>query len=102
MVDVTFIKERGRGYCGAKILNHAGDEKICSAVSALGMTLIGALQRVPNIHFEQVFYEHGQVSVFTRLFLDEEAQKEVDTIYQTIWIGLKQLEATYPENLKVL
>jgi uncharacterized protein YsxB (DUF464 family) len=100
MVECKF--EKGTfGYIAAEIRNHAADPKVCAATSALGMALIGTLQTIEGISIARCDYGSGIIDVLVNPFEDEQKQQEIDTIFQTVWIGLKQLESTYPDNIVV-
>lgn len=89
------------GIYACEISNHAGEPLICSAVSALGMTLVGTLQKIPDVTFNKSYYGDGHINIDINPLMDEDKQHEVDTVFKTIYIGLKQLEATYPNNVQV-
>lgn len=101
MVNVKFFVGNF-GVYGCSIVNHAGDPLVCASVSAIGMMLLGALENVPDVHFIDSRHGDGFIHVEISPFVDEDKQKEVDVIFKTTYIGLKQLERSYPERIEVL
>lgn len=100
MTKVEFVRG-DYGFEELNINNHAEDKVVCSAISSLGMTLIGALQHSFADLISECYYSDGFLSVKINPSLDEDRQKTVDTIFETIYVGLKQIEATYPQNINI-
>lgn len=100
MVKVTVIKT-DYGYIAMRIDNHAGDPLVCSAVSALGMALVGTLKGVDGLDIPACYYGSGMIDVSIHPFMDEQKQAVVDAIFETVYVGLKQIEGSYPNNINV-
>lgn len=99
MVEVTF--RRGDfGYFGYSAREHAGDPLVCSAVSILSMTLIGYLKSCVGIE-TTANYMPGYVEVEMLPSMEEEIREKTDIIWSVIHFGLKQLEASYPDKVRI-
>jgi uncharacterized protein YsxB (DUF464 family) len=92
------------GYEEYHITGHAGynpgNDIVCAATSALGFALIGSLQKMNGISFRQLQAEDG-IDLAIEPFINDDMQKITDTIFMTIYIGLKQIEQAYPEHVQV-
>ena len=102
MVKAQF--KRGHyGYEECHISGHAefnpGNDIVCSAVSALGFALIGSLKNLNGISFRQLQADNG-IDIVIEPFTGT-MQKISDTIFQTIYIGLMQIEKAYPGHVQV-
>jgi uncharacterized protein YsxB (DUF464 family) len=100
MVNCLFEKSN-YGYIGAKIENHAGDPKVCAGVSALGMALVGMMNNVVDLDIVKCEHYSGDIEVLINPFVDEFKQNVVDTIFLTVYVGLKQLEGSFPDDIRV-
>jgi uncharacterized protein YsxB (DUF464 family) len=89
------------GYISATIKNHAGDPKVCAGVSSLGMALVATLNNVGDLDIVKCDHYFGNIEVHINPFIDESKQSVVDTIFYTVYIGLKQLEEIFPEDIRV-
>lgn len=103
MVKVCF-KKGNYGYEECHIDGHAeyngGNDIVCSAVSALGFALIGALKNLAGVSFRELQAEKG-IDVVINPFSKESLRLLTETIFMTIYIGLKQVEKAYPDNVKI-
>jgi len=90
------------GYIKAEFTDHAGDSLVCASISGLGMALVGTLNRVEDINFAYCNYGKGNISLMVHPFQDAEKQQIVDTIFETIYVGVSQIEKKYPNNVKVM
>lgn len=106
MVDVRFEGKSLR-FTGVHIHGHAtGSETVCAIVSALGMALVGALKNVELIYgkraieFLQFQYEDGIDIVLNDY--PKPLYHTVNAMFTTIYIGLKQVEQSSPEYVRVI
>ena len=99
MVNIRFLKS-SYGFEEAEFNNHAGDTKVCNAVSALGCTLVATLD-----HFGAVYRQReiNEASIIVKIepFLDDEKQTELHTAFTTIYIGLIGIMRKHPKNIKI-
>jgi uncharacterized protein YsxB (DUF464 family) len=104
LVEATFYATE-RGFTGCTIDGHAeynrGNDIVCSAISALGMALVGALKAVKDLDLVRCEYRGGNIRIESRLFIEDADQAPVDAIYRTVFIGLKQVERSYPKYVQV-
>jgi uncharacterized protein YsxB (DUF464 family) len=98
-----YFKKDGDNYISAEIVGHAGfnpgNDIVCSAISALGWTLLGALENVDGAEVEYSV-KSGEITCKT-FTVDESEKDKVNCIFETVLIGLKQIELAHPENLKI-
>lgn len=103
MVEVRFVKGN-YGYEECHIDGHAGynpgNDIVCAAVSALGFALVGALRNITGISFREFQTENG-IDLAINPFVDEDNQKISDTVFMTVYVGLKQIEKSYPGHVRV-
>jgi uncharacterized protein YsxB (DUF464 family) len=86
-----------------------GNDIVCSAVSALAYTLAGALEfmkaRKAYTNLNEFELEHTEnpgdflckVSKVTLY-----AEYKIKAVFQTIFIGLKQIEQQFPEHINIV
>lgn len=103
MTKVTFTKVNG-DFTAMDILGHAGfnpgNDIVCSAISALGWTLLGAIKNVPGTDFEYCVKDGTMTCRITKI--DSFASKdEINVIFKTVCVGLAQVELSYPKHLSV-
>lgn len=105
MVEVSFIKG-DYGFETLKVVGHAnynpGNDIVCSAISALTQALIGTLQNIPGLKFNNKTVQDGNIFVEIVPFLDENVQRIIDTVFLTVMIGLKQIEKSYPQSIHIV
>jgi uncharacterized protein YsxB (DUF464 family) len=103
MVKASFYNVKNKHFA-LRILGHAefnpGNDIVCAAVSALAYTFAGAVQGYGDIG--KLRLESGDF-VCT---LDTNGREKADSdhasiVFDTILLGLKQIEATYPDNIRV-
>jgi uncharacterized protein YsxB (DUF464 family) len=103
LVEVCF-KKGNYGYEECRIEGHAGfnpgNDIVCAAVSALGFALIGSLRNISGISFRKFQAENG-IDLAINPFIDKGNQRIADTVFMTVYIGLKQIEKAYPEHVQV-
>lgn len=103
MVEVSFNKG-SYGYEECHIKGHAdynpGNDIVCSAVSALGFALVGTLKSINGISFRELQYEKG-VDVIINPFINPGQRRSIDMVFMTVYIGLKQIESSYPGHVHV-
>ena len=101
MVEATLKKDKQGNYTGIEINGHAnynpGNDIVCSAISALGYTLIGSLRNEEGVMLNYSINDEGIKCDVTSEHIDN-----VNKIFEVIKIGLLQIEITYPDNLKVI
>lgn len=103
MIKVNFMSN-GNHFTGFKSSGHAnynmGNDIVCAAVSALAYTLLGTLQNVANIRFPKTRVREGNMR-FSVTTDDPQASEVVDVVFKTIYIGMLQLQKTYPKNIYI-
>lgn len=103
MTEVKFYKG-SYGFEKVTVQGHAeyntGNDIVCAGISALAQALVGTLQNVDGISFKKKKVEPGNIELEIEPFFDE-YQKSIDSIFFTVYIGLSQIEKSYPKNIKV-
>lgn len=84
-------------YRAITIDGHAGIKELCNAISTLGWTLAGTLQ---NLRGEVDFTEDSDKG-FMGIWLSGSPDTRSNTAFETILIGLKQLEEKYKKNISI-
>lgn len=80
----------------------AGNDIVCSAVSVLGYTAIGALSDIAAIDFDYSIGESGYMKCSIPVEIPFHKKSGVKTILDTIVLGFKQIELSYEKYVAVL
>jgi uncharacterized protein YsxB (DUF464 family) len=103
LVEAIF-KKGSYGFEECHIEGHAGynpgNDIVCSAVSALGYALVGALKNINGLSIREMQAENG-IDVIINPFIEPSRQRAVDMVFTTVYIGLKQIEQAYPGHVQV-
>lgn len=102
MINITFVCF-GNNFYEFHSEGHAefnkGNDIVCAGVSALSYALLGTLENIKGL---KVKNEINNGKMFIGI---DAATKDVhaiaNTVFSTICIGLKQLQLTYPDHVKV-
>ena len=89
MTDIRIMK--GREETAIKMSGHAGDERVCSALSALFCTLIYALERRAGLS-HSVSAGKAEACFFNSAFANDAAAVIAD--------GFALIAEKYPENVR--
>ena len=104
MISISIVEDKLGTVRGFEIQGHSGyaqrgKDIICSAVSALAYTAVGALGDM----YKEPLWETRDG--YMRCMIPDEVEKDsrrvVDTIMNTIIIGFKQIGLSYSEYVKV-
>jgi len=96
--------------CGAilkyKVHGHAGyaehgQDIVCAAASATIYTAAGALNKLCGAPKRCARERDGYFELTPPVFKDSDKARVANIILETTYIGFKQIEASYPEYLKV-
>ena len=94
MVKVE-IEHSKWGYHRLSIVNHAKSE-VCNAASAIGWTIAAAIENfVPADKIMRQIYQDGNINI------EVMPNDEYNMIFEIAFIGFKQLELNYPEEILV-
>lgn len=96
----------GEKICGFDMAGHAnyapyGEDIVCAAVSVLAIATVNSLETQLGQIRANVSDETGRVSCFLQAVLDEQQEIIAQSIFQTLEIGLRSVEQTYPDYLKL-
>lgn len=101
MVNVKFYKNQF-GYYKAIMTGHAnykpGNDIICSAVSALGLALVGTIKNIQGLKTKKCEYKKDIRVIVEQ---DQKYQSLINAVFTTIFIGLLQIMNSYPKNVAV-
>lgn len=104
MITVTYFKSH-RGYERFTMEGHAnfnpGQDIICAAASGLAWALVGVLDNIPELQ-KHINIQSGSLQVEIVPFFEDHKQQLLDMAFETVIIGLKQIEKKYPDFLNVL
>lgn len=106
LVRIHITRDRNKSIRRFEIAGHAlfdekGRDIVCAAVSAIAYTALGGLTNVAAVPFNCNIEEGGMVcSLFDGA--SGEAALKAETILETMVIGLKQIEKSYPGNITVI
>lgn len=94
--------ESNRGIEKVTIDNH-GKTEVCNAVSGLGWALLGTVLDMedPQPNIRSLEQEDGYISIEVDPFIEEADQRVLDHVFKVIFIGLKQIEQKYPQDIVV-
>ena len=103
MITVTAIREQG-AVVGFHVSGHAnqgayGEDLVCAAVSAIVQTAILGIREVLNIT-AGVSIEEGQTTCILEKGVTKEQQAKASIVFDTMMLGLKSIQASYPKTLK--
>lgn len=109
MVTVTMLRQKGRtvgftsaGHAGC---GEAGEDLVCSAVSAVTQTCLLGLTDVLGLKLGgQVAYEIDDVKGITCILsgdTDEEQFGKAELLFLTMEAGLRSIQASYRSALKI-
>lgn len=106
MIKVNICRDRAGNINRFIVRGHSGYDKpgkdiVCSAVSAVAFTTVGALGDI--IGLKDFFDEkHGFMSCNLDMELSPELRHDANIIMATAEIGFKQIELAYPKYVKVM
>ena len=89
---------RVRGHAGYAA---HGEDIVCAAASATAFTAAGALERLCGAPDSCTVERDGYLMISVPAFRDSETAHRADIIMEAAYIGFKQIEASYPGNLRV-
>ena len=102
MIEITFVCF-GNNFFEYHSKGHAdynpGNDIVCAAVSALSYALLGTLENVKDASTDHKIKNGNMFISITPL--NKSVHAIANTVFTTIYIGLKQLELTYPEHVNV-
>ena len=102
MIEITFVCF-GNNFYEYHSEGHAnfypGNDIVCAAVSALSYALLGTLENIENLELNKTIKD-GDMMIAIGAD-NKNVHAIANTVFTTIYIGLKQLELTYPEHVNV-
>lgn len=107
MIKINIGKDLAGNIRKFTVKGHAGyaeigSDIVCSAVSAVSFTAIGAIKEL--IGLKKFYRQHrwGIISCKLDMDLPPEQRHDVNIIMATAEIGFKQIEYAYPDYVKVM
>ena len=103
MITVTVVREQGT-VVGFTVSGHAnrgayGEDLVCAAVSAVVQTAILGIREVLNIS-AGVSIQEGQTFCILEQGVTPKATERAAIVFDTMLLGLKSIQASYPRTLK--
>ena len=103
MINITFVcfgnnfyEFHSEGHSGL----NPGNDIVCAGVSALSYALLGTLKNIQNLSVEHNIQD-GNMSIEIKSSENKAVHAIANTVFTTVYIGLKQLEISYPNHVKV-
>ena len=99
MVEINFKRDH-YGYYAFQAKDHAGDALVCAACSALGMALVSTAMNLEGARVSS-HYSKGYINLEITPTPNKRRQLVMDTVFTTVFIGLKQVEAVYKDKVRI-
>jgi len=103
LINITFVcfgnnfyEFHSEGHSGL----NPGNDIVCAGVSALSYALLGTLKNIQNLSVEHNIQD-GNMSIEIKSSENKAVHAIANTVFTTVYIGLKQLEISYPNHVKV-
>lgn len=94
--NVTFGKNSTRIY----VKGHT-EPKICSAISAITYSMLGALENFKTDGYELDYEDKDGETKCNIMFVEEWNSNRLDTVIDMWLIGLQQIQLKYPDSISV-
>ena len=105
MIAVYMLQKGGHtvGFeaAGHAMFREAGSDIVCSAVSALTQTAVLGLTELLELELDLSIDEEEGICCRLKPGLTPGQQQQAQLILDTMWIGLRSIEESYAENLRV-
>lgn len=106
MIQVTIVKKNGNitGYYAQGHAEYAemGSDIVCAAISTVMQNPLAGIQEVLHLNPQYGFDEDGYLTVNFSNLDYQEKKKEVSALLETMIVMLKELERSYPKNIKLV
>lgn len=109
MIEAKFYRDRNNGdfITGFSVTGHAGfgdhgSDIVCAAASAIMYTAAAGLANVAEAEFAFEVRKDGAAVCGLDPDNAEDVNEKARVILETMCVGLRQLEAKYPGNVKVI
>ena len=110
MVTVTMLCQNGRAVgftsTGHANFGEAGEDVVCSAISAITQTCVLGLTQVAGLRAgKHLALEIGEETGITCILsgdTDEEQQQKAELLFSTMEEGLRSIKASYRGAIKIL
>ncbi len=102
MIEVRFFT-KGSAVTGFSFKGHAGAGEygydiVCSAVSALSINTVNALEAFTDVPFEEESSEDGG---YLSCKLKDADDRDGQLLMKTLRLGITQMAESYPENIRI-
>lgn len=106
MIRVTIVRKNG-SITGYHALGHAeyaemGSDIVCAAVSTVMQNPLAGIQEVLHLHPQYGFDGDGYLTVNFDELDYQGKEKEVSALLETMIVMLRELERSYPKNIKLV
>ena len=105
MITVSFFLNKDGLISGFQSEGHAdageyGYDIVCSAVSALTINTVNAIENLTEARFEEEANEEGG---FLKVILVPQSEEDRDSqlLLKALQLGINQMADNYPENLRI-
>lgn len=105
MISINVVRDKNGFIWEFVVKGHAGYDKpgrdiVCSAITAIATTAVGALEDIVGI--KDSIVEEGYLRCTIPKDISQEDKAKVKLILETIIIGFKQIEFSYKKYVSVL
>src|SRR5574343_188032 len=109
MCVVSVVVKINKNSFSLKFSGHAdydpGNDIVCAGISTLFYTLLGALLNVKDKYDKQItiFFSENQ-GLINCVFIKSKmlAKYQISIILDTVYLGMKQIELKYPDNVRII
>lgn len=106
MTNILF-KTKNQKYIGFKAEGHTGfaahgKDIVCAAVSVLTQNTVNALEYFIGLDNLEIKIDEGNLEVNLDAAMAQETEHDAQILIQALYLGLINLEDTYPKHLEVV
>ena len=105
MITVDFFQNEDGALLGFQSEGHAdageyGYDIVCSAITALTINTVNAIEKLTVAQFEEETDEKGG---FLKVILDTGSERNPDAqlLLKTLLLGITQMADNYPDNIRI-
>ena len=103
MITVSFFRTEDRHIKGMECSGHAGAGEegfdiVCSAVSALAINTVNALEEMTEVGFDEEAREDGG---WLKVMLETSDDHDSQLLMRALELGIRQMAEAYPEYIRI-
>ena len=104
MITVHFLKDQSGALLGFQLSGHAGageagEDIVCSAVSALTINTVNSLEQFTDAGFEE---DYDEKTGFMKVVLNGSAcDHDAQLLMASLELGITQMAQSYPDHIRI-